>query len=154
MNRAMVRRCAGCSTSQARRSGLGLRAGRFQGARRSQVARAGEGGGNPFGNMGNFMKQLKEAQEVMQTKAVEVQKEMNEAEFEGFSSDETVRVVLSGSQEPKGCDITQAAYSQGAEALGGLITEAYKDAHSKSVAAMRDSMQSLASDLNLPTGEK
>ena len=96
------------------------------------------------------MKNLQEAQAKMQEQAKMIQ----QAEFEGFSSDETVRVVLSGSQEPKGCDITQAAYSQGAEALGGLITEAYKDAHSKSVAAMRDSMQSLASDLNLPTGEK
>ena len=57
----------------------GPRAGRFQGARRSQVARAGEGGGNPFGNMGNFMKQLKQAQEVMQVEAVKVQQEMQEA---------------------------------------------------------------------------
>ena len=150
MNRAMVRRCAGCSTSQARRSGLGLRAGRFQGARRSQVARAGEGGGNPFGNMGNFMKQLKQAQEVMQVEAVKVQQEMQEAEFEGFSSDETVRVILSGNQEAKGCDITQAAYSQGADALGGLITESYKDAHEKSVTAMKDRMKNLASSLGLP----
>ena len=30
------------------------------------------------------------------------QQEMQEAEFEGFSSDETVRVILSGNQEAKG----------------------------------------------------
>ena len=117
---------------------------------RSVLAQAGEGGGNPFGNMGNFMKQLKQAQEVMQVEAVKVQKELAEAEFEGFSSDETVRVVMSGQQEAKGCDITQAAYSQGAEALGVLVTEAYKDAHEKSMNAMKDRMKNLASSLGLP----
>lgn len=96
------------------------------------------------------MKQLKEAQEVMQTKAVEVQKEMNEAEFEGFSSDETVRVVLSGQQEPKSCDITQAAYTQGPEKLGVLINEAYQEAHTKSITAMKNKMKDLASSLGLP----
>ena len=116
----------------------------------AEVGGGGGGGGNPFGNMGNFMKQLQEAQQVMQVEAVKVQKEMQEAEFEGFSSDETVRVVLSGNQEAKGCDITQAAYSQGAEALGELITEAYKDAHDKSVKAMKDRMKNLASSLGLP----
>ena len=33
-------------------------------------------------------------------------------DFEGFSSDETVRVVMSGNQEPRGVDITQEAYAQ------------------------------------------
>ena len=153
-SRSVMRRCQACSTSHFRRT-AGLVATRRvagpSGRPRLRVARAGqEGGGNPFGNMGNFMKQLKQAQEVMQVEAVKVQKEMQEAEFEGFSSDETVRVTLSGNQEAKGCDITQAAYSQGAEALGVLITEAYKDAHEKSVTAMKDRMKNLASSLGLP----
>lgn len=33
-------------------------------------------------------------------------------DFEGFSSDETVRVVMSGNQEPRSVDITQEAYAQ------------------------------------------
>ena len=33
-------------------------------------------------------------------------------DFEGYSSDETVRVVMSGNQEPRGVDITQEAYDQ------------------------------------------
>jgi YbaB/EbfC DNA-binding family len=37
------------------------------------------------------------------------------AEFEGFSDDETVRVVMSGNQEPKSVDITDAAAEQGAD---------------------------------------
>ena len=32
-----------------------------------------------------------------------------QAEFDGYSSDETVRVVMSGNQEPRGVDITEAA---------------------------------------------
>mmetsp|Transcript_1495 Transcript_1495/g.4269 ORF Transcript_1495/g.4269 Transcript_1495/m.4269 type:complete len:177 (-) Transcript_1495:72-602(-) len=165
--RAELRKCAGVgpvshagrpSTSQARRGRacrLAAKPASAQPSRRAGrvVVKAGQeggGGGNPFGNMGNFMKQLKQAQEVMQVEAVKVQKEMQEAEFEGFSSDETVRVVMSGNQEAKGCDITQAAYSQGAEALGDLITEAYKDAHEKSLAAMKQRMAGLASSLGLP----
>lgn len=33
-------------------------------------------------------------------------------DFEGYSADETVRVVMSGNQEPRGVDITQEAYDQ------------------------------------------
>ena len=37
------------------------------------------------------------------------------AEFEGFSEDETVRVVVSGNQLPVAVDITDEAMQQGAE---------------------------------------
>ena len=40
-------------------------------------------------------------------------------DFEGFSSDETVRVVMSGNQEPRGVDLTEEAYAQGPEVGGG-----------------------------------
>ena len=40
---------------------------------------------------------------------------MCRAEFEGYSDDETVRVVMSGNQEPKSVDITEAAIEQGAD---------------------------------------
>lgn len=33
-------------------------------------------------------------------------------EFEGFSSDETVCVVMTGNQEPRSVEITQEAYDQ------------------------------------------
>ena len=39
-------------------------------------------------------------------------------EFEGFSIDETVRVVMSGNQEPKSVDITETAMEKGAEVCG------------------------------------
>lgn len=40
---------------------------------------------------------------------------MCRAEFEGYSDDETVRVVMSGNQEPKSVDITDSAYEQGSD---------------------------------------
>ena len=59
------------------------------------------------------------------------------AEFEGFSACETVRVVMTGSQEPRSVDITEEAYAQGADALASLVEEAMKDAHAKSVEGMK-----------------
>ena len=37
------------------------------------------------------------------------------AEFEGYSEDETVRVVMSGNQEPKSVEITETAIEQGSD---------------------------------------
>jgi DNA-binding YbaB/EbfC family protein len=112
----------------------------------------GEGGGGfpGLGNMGNLMENIKKAQAMVQVEAAKVQQELAEAEFDGYSSDETVRVIMSGNQEPKSIDITEEAYSQGAERLTVLVTEAMKDAHSKSVAGMKARMSQLASNLGLP----
>ena len=83
------------------------------------------------------------------------------SEFEGYSDDETVRVVMTGNQEPKSVDITDSAYEQGSDVsqqqhsrlfsvavpylrcglnkssvlqkLAALVTEAMRDAHTKSV---------------------
>ncbi len=132
------------------------------------------------------MENVKKAQQLVQVEAAKVQEELSRAEFDGYSDDETVRVVMSGNQEPKSVDITTAAYegndaevlcccllfiqrhhdgSQPAEtlatpylrsyghdlpalslpwqmlktlmmvqALSALVTEAMRDAHTKSVA--------------------
>ena len=37
------------------------------------------------------------------------------AEFEGYSDDETVRVVMSGNQEPKAVEITETAMEKGSD---------------------------------------
>ena len=37
------------------------------------------------------------------------------ARFEGYSEDETVRVVMSGNQEPKSVEITETAMEQGSD---------------------------------------
>ena len=102
--------------------------------------------------MGNLMENIKKAQAMVQVEAAKVQEELSRAEFEGFSSDESVRVVMSGNQEPKSVDITEEAYSQGQEKLSALVTEAMKDSHAKSVAGMKARMSQLASNLGLPQG--
>lgn len=74
------------------------------------------------------------------------------AEFEGFSSDETVMAKVSGNQEPRGCDITEAAVEQGPERLSVLVQEAYKAAHARSTTAMKQRMAQLAQQMGLPMG--
>ncbi|KAI7835425.1 hypothetical protein COHA_010672 [Chlorella ohadii] len=110
-----------------------------------------EGGGGLFGGgMGNLMENLKKAQAMVQVEAAKVQEELANTDFEGFSSDETVRVVMSGNQEPRGVDITQEAYAQGVDKLNELVAEAMREAHAKSVDGMKARMRQLASNLGMP----
>ena len=109
------------------------------------------------------------------------------AEFDGYSSDELVKATVSGNQEPRGCDITEAAMELGAEVrssvwvyvcvdrerqtspadqcrwayslsvrtrqrVSELVNEAYKDAHARSIAAMKERMRALAQQMGLPGG--
>lgn len=50
-------------------------------------------------------------------------------------------------QEPRGTDITEAAWELGAERVSELVTEAYKDAHAKRCAAERERVRA-RSDLS------
>ncbi|PRW32988.1 Nucleoid-associated chloroplastic [Chlorella sorokiniana] len=114
-----------------------------------------EGGGLFGGGMGNLMENLKKAQAMVQVEAARVQEELANTDFEGYSSDETVRVVMSGNQEPRGVDITQEAYAQeayaqGVEKLNQLVEEAMREAHAKSVEGMKTRMRQLAANLGMP----
>ncbi|KAK9792713.1 hypothetical protein WJX73_000593 [Symbiochloris irregularis] len=106
-----------------------------------------DGGGLP--NMGDLMSNLKRAQELVKTEGAKVQEELATAEFEGFSEDETVRVVVSGNQLPVTVDITDEAINQGPEKLSIMVADAMKEAHQRSVDAMKERMQGLASQLGL-----
>ncbi|XP_015884039.3 nucleoid-associated protein At4g30620, chloroplastic-like isoform X2 [Ziziphus jujuba] len=105
-----------------------------------------------FGNMQNLYETVKKAQMVVQVEAVRVQKELAAAEFDGYCEDELIKVTLSGNQQPVRTEITEAAMELGAEKLSLLVTEAYKDAHQKSVQAMKERMNNLASSLGMPQG--
>ncbi|WZZ47318.1 hypothetical protein YC2023_043577 [Brassica napus] len=96
--------------------------------------------------------QSKKAQMVVQVEAVRVQKELAVAEFDGYCEGELVKVTLSGNQQPIRTDITDAAMELGSEKLSLLVTEAYKDAHAKSVLAMKERMSDLAQSLGMPPG--
>ena len=49
-------------------------------------------------------------------------------------------------------DVTEAAWELGAERVSELVLEAYKDAHAKSVAAMKQRMVLMAKQMGLPPG--
>ncbi|XP_062078440.1 nucleoid-associated protein At4g30620, chloroplastic-like [Humulus lupulus] len=105
-----------------------------------------------FGNMQNLYETVKKAQMVVQVEAVRVQKELAAAEFDGYCEGELIKVTLSGNQQPVRTEITEAAMELGPEKLSLLVTEAYKDAHQKSVLAMKERMSDLAQSLGMPQG--
>ncbi|CAL1414964.1 unnamed protein product [Linum trigynum] len=105
-----------------------------------------------LGNMANLYETVKKAQMVVQVEAVRVQKELAAAEFDGYCEGELIKVTLSGNQQPVRTEITEAAMELGAEKLSLLVTEAYKDAHQKSVLAMKGRMSDLAQSLGMPPG--
>ncbi|KAL0297345.1 UNVERIFIED_CONTAM: Nucleoid-associated protein, chloroplastic [Sesamum radiatum] len=74
------------------------------------------------------------------------------AEFDGYCEDELIKATLSGNQQPVRIEITEAAMELGPEKLSLLVTEAYKDAHKKSVEAMKERMSNLAQSLGMPPG--
>eukprot|EP00250_Pteridium_aquilinum_P029725 c40019_g1_i1 orf=396-944(-) len=105
-----------------------------------------------FGNMQGLYDTVRKAQQVVQVEAVRVQKELAAAEFDGYCEGELVKVTLSGNQEPVSVDITETAMELGVEKLSALVNEAYKDAHQKSVLAMKERMKNLAESLGVPPG--
>ncbi|GAV83207.1 YbaB_DNA_bd domain-containing protein [Cephalotus follicularis] len=105
-----------------------------------------------LGNMQNLYETVKKAQMVVQVEAVRVQKELAVAEFDGYCEGELIKVTLSGNQQPVRTEITEAAMELGPEKLSLLVTEAYKDAHQKSVQAMKERMSDLAQSLGMPQG--
>ncbi|GLT43685.1 hypothetical protein SLA2020_176190 [Shorea laevis] len=105
-----------------------------------------------LGNMQNLYETVKKAQMVVQVEAVRVQKELAAAEFDGYCEGELIKATLSGNQQPIRIEITEAAMELGPEKLSLLVTEAYKDAHQKSVQAMKERMSDLAQSLGMPQG--
>jgi DNA-binding YbaB/EbfC family protein len=105
-----------------------------------------------FGNMQGLIETVRKAQQVVQVEAVKVQKELAQSEFDGYSSDELVKAVMTGNQEPRRTEITEAAMELGADRVAELVTEAYIDAHAKSVQAMKERMKDLAASLGMPPG--
>lgn len=109
----------------------------------------GQGFGFGLGKMKELTEAFKKAQQVQQG-AKQLQEELEQMEIEGKSSDDLVKVILSGNQEPRRVEIAEAALAQGAEALSTSVANAMKDAYDKSTETMRARMEELTSGLNLP----
>ncbi|KAJ0030900.1 hypothetical protein Pint_14382 [Pistacia integerrima] len=104
-----------------------------------------------LGNMQNLYETVKKAQMVVQVEAVRVQKELAAAEFDGYCEGELIKKPFVFTYF-KALEITEAAMELGPEKLSLLVTEAYKDAHQKSVQAMKERMGDLAQSLGMPQG--
>ncbi|PSO51418.1 MAG: YbaB/EbfC family nucleoid-associated protein [Cyanobacteria bacterium SW_9_44_58] len=109
----------------------------------------GKGFGFGLGKMKELRDAFAKAQQVQQG-AQELQEELEQMNIEGQSSDGSVKVIMSGNQEPRSVEISQEASEKGAEALSELVTEAVKDAYQKSTDTMREKMEALTSGLQLP----
>ncbi|KAF5208282.1 Nucleoid-associated protein [Thalictrum thalictroides] len=124
----------------------------FGGGKKDNNEKGEDGKAGILGNMQNLYETVKKAQMVVQVEAVRVQKELAVAEFDGYCEGELIKVTLSGNQQPIRTEITEAAMELGSEKLSLLVTEAYKDAHQKSVQAMKERMSNLAQSLGMPQG--
>ncbi|CAN6819715.1 hypothetical protein Bca4012_007924 [Brassica carinata] len=134
------------------RKNRSLRVNGLFGGGKKENSEDGQSKAGILGNMQNLYETVKKAQMVVQVEAVRVQKELAVAEFDGYCEGELVKVTLSGNQQPIRTDITDAAMELGSEKLSLLVTEAYKDAHAKSVLAMKERMSDLAQSLGMPPG--
>ncbi|CAI8611363.1 unnamed protein product [Vicia faba] len=111
-----------------------------------------EGQAGMLGNMQNLFEAVKKAKVVVQTESSRIQKELAAEEFDGYCEGELIKVTLSGNQQPVQTQITDAAMELGSEKVALLVTEAYKDAHQKSVKAMKERMRDLTQSLGMPPG--
>ncbi|MEM9272132.1 MAG: YbaB/EbfC family nucleoid-associated protein [Cyanobacteria bacterium P01_F01_bin.143] len=104
---------------------------------------------NPFGKMKELANAFQKAQEVQQG-AQALQAELEQLVIEGSSSNGLVKVFMSGNQEPKNVEISDAAIAEGATKVSAMVSEAMTDAYTKSTETMRVRMEELTSGLNLP----
>jgi hypothetical protein len=109
----------------------------------------GKGFGFGLGKMKELKEAFAKAQQVQQG-AQELQQELEQMNIEGQSSDGTVKVVMSGNQEPRSVEISPQAAEKDATELSELVSEAMKDAYTKSTETMREKMEALTSGLQLP----
>ncbi|MBD2022109.1 YbaB/EbfC family nucleoid-associated protein [Leptolyngbya sp. FACHB-36] len=109
----------------------------------------GQGFGFGLGKMKELTEAFRKAQQV-QEGAKRLQEELEQMEIEGEAGGGSVKVVLTGNQEPLRVVITPEALGEGAEIVSDLVTAAMKDAYNKSTATMRQKMEDLTGGLNLP----
>ncbi len=109
----------------------------------------GQGFGFGLGKMKELAAAIQKAQQV-QEGAKQLQEDLEQMEIEGEAAGGLVKVVMSGNQEPIRAEITQAAVDKGLEELSKLVAEAMTDAYQKSTETMRERMEDLTGDLNLP----
>lgn len=112
----------------------------------------GQGFGFGLGKMKELASAIQKAQQV-QEGAKQLQEDLEKMEIPGEADGGSVKVFMSGNQEPLRVEISQAAYDKGLEDLSTLISDAMKDAYLNSAATMRERMEALTDGLDLPSLE-
>jgi DNA-binding YbaB/EbfC family protein len=102
-----------------------------------------------FGKLKELQEAFKKAQQV-QEGAKQLQEELEQMEILGQSGDGSVKVYLSGNQEPRRIEIDPSLLSQDAAAVSATVLEAMKAAYDASTETMRSKMEDLTSGLNIP----
>ena len=115
----------------------------------TQGQKGQKGFGFGLGKMKELAEAIKKAQQV-QERAKNLQEELDAMEVVGEAGDGKVKVTMSGNQEPRKVEISPDALAEGAEALSELVMVAMRNAYSSSTNTMRDRMEELTGDLNLP----
>ena len=100
-------------------------------------------------NFGQLTEAFKKAQQI-QDDAKSLQQELETMEIVGQSDDGLVVVTMSGNQEPLNIEIKPEALSKDSTELSALVTGAVRNAYQKSTDIMREKMESLTGNLNLP----
>jgi len=101
---------------------------------------------NPFGNIGNIMKQAKE----MQEKLKQAQAQLAEVQVEGEAGAGMVKITMNGSGEAVSLQIDDAVYKEDKKILQGLIVAAINDASHKRDLKKKELMSGFMSGMNLP----
>lgn len=113
------------------------------------MATQGQGFGFGLGKMKELAEAFKKAQQV-QEGAKRLQEELDTLEVEGQAGGGLVKVYLSGNQEPRRVEISPDALGEGADVVSELVVTAMKAAYEQSTKTMRERMEELTGDLNLP----
>jgi DNA-binding YbaB/EbfC family protein len=108
-----------------------------------------KGFGFCLGKMKEIAQAIQKAQQV-QEDAKKLQEELEKTEIEGQAGNGLVKVVMSGNQEPLRVEISAEALGEGAEVLSDLVFAAMKNAYTASTETMRQRMEALTANLQLP----
>ncbi len=104
--------------------------------------------GNPFGNIGNIMKQAKE----MQQKLKEMQDSLGAMHIVGEAGGGMVKLLINGNGEALSIKIDDAVYNEQKIILQGLIVAAINDARQKLEVKKKEAMTGLMGNMGLPPG--
>lgn len=101
---------------------------------------------NPFGNIGNIMKQAKEMQEKLKL----AQEQLAAVHIEGEAGAGMVHITMNGSGEAISMKIDDAVFNEDKKILQGLIIAAINDANHKRELKKKEVMSGFMSGMNLP----